>query len=63
MENPVFILVPGSGEMLRGNLYFSSAVRVGDRVETSGQGGWNDDPEIPGAIDEEIAPASSSIGT
>jgi enamine deaminase RidA (YjgF/YER057c/UK114 family) len=36
--------------MFRENLHFSSAVRTGNRAETSGQGGWNDALEISEAI-------------
>ena len=61
MEKPLFIVVPGSGEKFRENLHFSSVVKIGNRVETSGQGGWNDELEIPGAIDDEIAAAFRNI--
>jgi enamine deaminase RidA (YjgF/YER057c/UK114 family) len=50
MEKPEFIVVPGFGEKFRENLHFSNAVKIGNRVETSGQGGWNDDLDIPEAI-------------
>jgi enamine deaminase RidA (YjgF/YER057c/UK114 family) len=50
MEKPVFIVAPGAGETFRENLHFSSAVKIGNRVETSGQGGWNDALEIPDAL-------------
>ncbi|KAB2788685.1 MULTISPECIES: RidA family protein [Hyphomicrobiales] len=61
MEKPEFIVVPGFGEKFRENLHFSNAVKIGNRVETSGQGGWNDDLDIPEAIDEEIAAAFRNI--
>ena len=38
-----FFVTPGYGEKLRGMLHYSQAVRIGDRVEISGQGGWDDD--------------------
>lgn len=62
MEKPEFTVAPGFGETFRQNLHFSTAVRVGNRVETSGQGGWNDDLQIPEAIDEEIIAAFRNIG-
>ncbi|MGI6246951.1 MAG: RidA family protein [Pseudochelatococcus sp.] len=62
MEKPEFIVTPGFGEKFRESLHFSNAVKIGNRVETSGQGGWNDDLEIPEAIDEEIAAAFRNIG-
>ncbi|WP_397473731.1 RidA family protein [Pusillimonas sp.] len=61
MEKPEFFVTPGFGEMFRQTLRFSTAVRIGNRVETSGQGGWNDDLEIPEAVDEEIAAAFRNI--
>jgi len=61
MGKPEFFVVPGPGAAFRENLHFASSVRVGDRVETSGQGGWNGDLVIPEAIDEEIAAAFRNI--
>lgn len=61
MRKPEFFVVPGAGTTFRENLHFSSTVRVGDRVETSGQGGWNDDLVIPEAIEEEISAAFRNI--
>ncbi|WP_274425197.1 RidA family protein [Chelativorans sp. YIM 93263] len=61
MEKPEFIVTPGFGETFRNNLHFSTAVRIGNRVETSGQGGWNHDLDIPEAIEDEIATAFNNI--
>jgi enamine deaminase RidA (YjgF/YER057c/UK114 family) len=61
MEKPQFIVAPGAGEKFREILHFSSAVRIGNRVETSGQGGWNDKLEIPDDVDAEIAAAFRNI--
>lgn len=61
MEKPEFIVTPGFGETFREHLHFSTAVKIGNRVETSGQGGWNDDLQIPEAIEEEIAAAFRNI--
>lgn len=61
MDKPQFIVAPGAGEAFRKNLHFSSAVKIGNRVETSGQGGWNDDLEIPSEIDQEIRAAFRNI--
>jgi enamine deaminase RidA (YjgF/YER057c/UK114 family) len=36
-------------------------VRIGDRVEISGQGGWNDDLVIPESIEDEIAQAFENV--
>ena len=50
----MFVVAPGAGGKLREMLHFSSAVRIGDRVETSGHGGWNEELEIPTDIEAEI---------
>ena len=61
MQKPSFFMTPGYGERLYELLNYSQAVRIGDRVEISGQGGWNDNLEIPESIEEEIAQASSNV--
>ncbi|MCO5786223.1 hypothetical protein DHB74_07650 [Pseudomonas sp. G11-1] len=61
MEKPEFTVTPGFGETFRQTLHFSTAVKIGNRVETSGQGGWNDDLQIPEAIEEEITAAFRNI--
>ena len=61
MSKPEFFVTPGAGEILRKELHFSSAVRTGDRVETSGHGGWNDDLQIPESIEDEITAAFRNI--
>lgn len=54
MPNVELFVTPGYGEVMVKRLRYSQALRVGDRVETSGQGGWDDDLNIPEALDEEI---------
>jgi enamine deaminase RidA (YjgF/YER057c/UK114 family) len=61
MSKPEFIVAPGFGERFRQALHFSTAVRIGNRVETSGQGGWNDDLQVPEPIEEEITAAFGNI--
>ena len=61
MEKPVFFITPGYGERLHQALHYSQALRVGDRVEISGQGGWNDELQIPELIEEEIAQAFENV--
>lgn len=61
MSNPEFFVAPGAGEFFRKELHFSSAVRIGDRIETSGQGGWNDALQIPEKIEDEIAAAFRNV--
>ena len=57
MTTPSFFITPGYGTRLHDALHYSQAMRIGDRVEISGQGGWNDDLVIPESIEEEIEQA------
>ncbi|MDB6050944.1 MAG: hypothetical protein JWR17_3690 [Pseudomonas sp.] len=61
MSKPEFFITPGYGDYLRENLHYAQAVKVGDRVETSGQGGWDDEFIIPESIAEEIAQAFRNL--
>lgn len=61
MEKPTFFVTPGYGPKLRDALHYSQAVKIGNRVETSGQGGWNDDLQIPKALGDEIAQAFQNL--
>ncbi|MBM7053698.1 Rid family hydrolase [Streptomyces durocortorensis] len=54
MSTVTFGVVPGYGEKLHEALGYSSAVRVGDRVEISGQAGVDDDLVIPDSLEDEI---------
>lgn len=61
MTKPEMFITPGFGEKLRDLLHYSQAVKIGDRVEISGQGGWNDNLEIPEAIEDEIEQAFENV--
>ena len=61
MEKPEFFVTPGYGERLRDLLHYSQAVRIENRVEISGQGGWDDDLRIPEVLEEEIAQAFGNV--
>jgi enamine deaminase RidA (YjgF/YER057c/UK114 family) len=56
-----FFVTPGYGERQLRLFHYSQAVKVGDRLEISGQGGWNDDWEFPESIKEEIAQAFRNV--
>lgn len=56
-----FFATPGYGEALHANLHYHQAVRVGDRVETSGQGGWDDDMNFPDSLQDEIVQAFDNV--
>jgi enamine deaminase RidA (YjgF/YER057c/UK114 family) len=61
MQDPEFFVTPGYGERLLQTLHYSQALKIGNRVETSGQGGWDDDLSIPDALQDEIAQAFRNI--
>lgn len=58
---PRFFLTPGYGEKHLALLHYSQAVRVGDRVEISGQGGWDDDTNFPETLEDEIVRAFDNV--
>ena len=43
MTKPEFFDTPGYGEIARTRNHYSQALRIGDRIEISGQGGWDAD--------------------
>lgn len=61
MNQPKFFVTPGYGEYMLNELHFSQAVKIGDRVETSGQGGWDDNLQIPESLADEIAQAFRNV--
>ncbi|MGW5580671.1 Rid family hydrolase [Micromonospora chokoriensis] len=61
MSKPEFFATPGYGDTQLANLHYSQAVRIGDRVETSGQGGWDDDFTFPEALRDEIVRAFDNV--
>jgi enamine deaminase RidA (YjgF/YER057c/UK114 family) len=61
MNKPKFFVTPGYGEYMLNQLHYSQAVKIDNRVEISGQGGWNDNLQIPEAIADEIAQAFRNV--
>ncbi|PSB49491.1 hypothetical protein C7B80_01775 [Cyanosarcina cf. burmensis CCALA 770] len=61
MKKPEFFVTPGYGEYMLNKLHYSQAVKIGDRVEISGQGGWDDNLQIPEAVADEIAQAFQNV--
>jgi enamine deaminase RidA (YjgF/YER057c/UK114 family) len=61
MSKPEFIATPGYGERQLRLYHYSQAVKVGNRIETSGQGGWNDDWQFPQRLEDEIAQAFKNV--
>lgn len=64
MAKPEFFRTPGYGESAFQDAHYSQAVKVGNLVETSGQGGWDDNGEFPASmsIADEIAQAFRNVG-
>ncbi|MFC6631791.1 RidA family protein [Microbulbifer taiwanensis] len=61
MEKPTFTVTPGYGERLKQALHYSQALKIGNRIETSGQGGWDDELNIPQSIEDEISQAFRNV--
>ncbi|MDQ0609240.1 enamine deaminase RidA (YjgF/YER057c/UK114 family) [Variovorax sp. W1I1] len=61
MSKPEFFITPGYGKQFLDRLHYSQAVRIGNRVETSGQGGWSDDLQFPKSLEDEIAQAFKNV--
>ncbi|CAG8157863.1 unnamed protein product [Penicillium olsonii] len=62
MSHLQYYQYPGYGEASQKNLHYSQAVRVGDRIELSGQGGW--DPEtskISTNLDTQVNQAFANV--
>jgi len=61
MSKPEFFVTPGYGERQLRTFHYSQAVKTGNRVETSGQGGWSDNWEFPQSLTAEIAQAFRNV--
>lgn len=61
MTEQTFHVPAGYGQLLFDQLHYSQAVRTGDRVEISGQGGWDDQIAFPDALEDEIARAFDNV--
>lgn len=59
--SPRFFATPGYGDAARANLHYSQAVRIGRRVETSGQGGWDDELKLADSLEDEIIRAFDNV--
>lgn len=58
---PEFFATPGYGDKAREQLHYSQALRIGRRVEISGQGGWNDDLQLADGREDEIVQAFDNV--
>ena len=57
----MFFVTPGYGPRHLEALHYSQAVRIGDRVEISGQGGWDDETVFPADLEDEIVQAFENV--
>jgi enamine deaminase RidA (YjgF/YER057c/UK114 family) len=56
-----FFVTPGVGEKMRQERHYSQAVRIGNVVEISGQGGWDDHLTFPESLEDEIVAAFDNV--
>lgn len=56
-----FFVTPGYGDEKLERFGYSQAVKVGNRVEISGQGGWNDAGQFPQTVADEIVQAFENV--
>ncbi|MDG4825391.1 Rid family hydrolase [Asanoa sp. WMMD1127] len=61
MSTVTFGIAAGFGEKLHQAWGYSGAVRVGDRVEISGQAGVDDDLVVPESLEDEIVLAFDNV--
>jgi len=61
MSKPELFVTPGYGDLMLDKLHYSKALKIGNRVETSGQGGWDDNLQIPESLVEEITLAFQNL--
>lgn len=61
MIAPEFFVTPGYGDYALTELRYSQAVRIGDSVQTSGQGGWDNDLTFPESLEAEIDQAFDNV--
>lgn len=62
MSNLEFFDTPGYGDIARTRNRYRQALRIGDRVEISGQGGWGDDFTLSvTSLEDEIAKACDNV--
>jgi enamine deaminase RidA (YjgF/YER057c/UK114 family) len=61
MSKVEFFVTPGYGDRNLEKFHYSQAVKIGNRVEISGQGGWNNDYEFPTSVKEQIVQAFDNV--
>lgn len=60
MSGPKFFAYPGQGEVLRSQLWYSQSVRIGDRIDISGQGTYRASP-FPFSVSALLSPLTRCL--
>lgn len=61
MGRPIFSVTPGYGDHQLREFHYAQAVRYGDRVETAGQGGWDEHWRYPESVRDEVIAAFDNV--
>lgn len=61
MDRPIFSVTPGYGDHQLREFHYSQAVRYGNRIETAGQGGWDERWRYPESVREEVIAAFDNV--
>jgi enamine deaminase RidA (YjgF/YER057c/UK114 family) len=62
VSKPEFFDTPGYGEIARTRNHYRQALRIGDRIEISGQGGWDADFTLSAtSLEDEIVKACDNV--
>lgn len=61
MSNIEFFVTPGYGDRKLEKHHYSQAVKIGNRIEISGQGGWDDNEKFPESIEDEVIRAFDNV--
>jgi enamine deaminase RidA (YjgF/YER057c/UK114 family) len=61
MNRPIFSVTPGYGDHQLREFHYSQAVRYGDRIETAGQGGWDERWRYPESVRDEVIQAFDNV--
>lgn len=61
MTEVKFFATPGYGDTMLATRHYHQAVKIGDRIEISGQGGWDDNLNFPESLEDEIVRAFENV--
>ena len=61
MGTPIFSVTPGYGDHQLRKFHYSQVVRYGDRVETAGQGGWDEHWRYSKSVRDQVVQAFDNV--